>query len=54
MKYRVSKFTLRIDSQLLQKLRLIADYNARSANGELEFLIRKYIAQFEKEHGKIE
>lgn len=54
MHYHLSKFTLRIDSQLLQKLRFIADYNARSANGELEFLIRRYVAQFEKKHGKIE
>lgn len=54
MKYQLSKFTLRINVELLQKFHYIAEYNARSANGELETLIKKHIAQFEKEHGKIE
>ena len=53
MKYKLSKFTLRIDSQLLKKLHFVAEYNARSANKEVERLIRKHIAQFEKEHGEI-
>lgn len=48
-----AKFTLRTESDLLQKLRYVADYNARSANRELEFLIKNHIAEFEKEHGKI-
>lgn len=49
----ISKFTLRIDIKLLKKLRYIAEYNARSANKELEILIRKHIAEFEKQYGKI-
>ena len=53
MKYKLSKFTLRIDSQLLKKLHFVAEYNARSANKEVERLIRKHIAEFEKEHGEI-
>ncbi len=48
-----AKFTLRTESDLLQKFRYVADYNARSANRELEFLIKNHIAEFEKEHGKI-
>ena len=47
------KFTLRIDSDILKKFHCVADYNARSANRELEVLIKKHIAEFEKEHGKI-
>ena len=31
-----------------------AEYNARSANRELEVLMKKHIADFEKAHGKIE
>ncbi len=54
MKNNMLKFTLRIDAQLLEKFRYIAEYNARSANRELEILIRKYIEQFEKRNGKIE
>ncbi|WP_263631061.1 hypothetical protein [Mediterraneibacter gnavus] len=30
------------------------EYNARSANRELEVLMKKHIADFEKAHGKIE
>ncbi len=48
-----AKFTLRIDAELLRKFRFVADYNARSANRELEVLMKKHIAEFEKENGKI-
>lgn len=54
MKSNLSKFTLRINADLLNKFRFVAEYNARSVNRELEVLIRKHIAEFEKEHGKIE
>ena len=49
----IAKFTLRIDAELLKKFRFVADYNARSANRELEVLMSKHIAEFEKENGKI-
>ncbi len=48
-----SKFTLRIDTELLKKFRNIAGYNGRSANCEMEVLIRKYVAAFEKRHGSV-
>lgn len=48
-----AKFTLRTNKDLMKKLSYIAEYNARSANRELEVIIKKHIAQFEKEHGKI-
>lgn len=48
-----AKFTLRIDTELLKKFRFVADYNARFANRELEVLMKKHIAEFEKENGKI-
>ena len=48
-----ANFTLRIDAELLKKFRFVADYNARSANRELEVLMKKHIAEFEKENGKI-
>lgn len=47
------QFTIRIDPELLKKLRYVAEYNARSANREVEVLIREHVAQFEKDHGKI-
>lgn len=48
-----AKFTLRTEAELLKKFRFVADYNARSANRELEVLMKKHIAEFEKTHGKI-
>jgi len=47
------QFTIRIDPLMLQKIRYIAEYNARSANREVETLIKNHIADFEKEHGVI-
>ena len=45
---------LRIDSELHYKLHYISKYEGRYANGEVIYLIRKAIEEFEKEHGKIE
>ena len=53
MPYQMSKFTLRIESELLKKFRFVAKYNDRSANHEIVTLIRKHIREFEKKNGKI-
>ena len=45
---------LRIDSELHYKLHYISQYEGRSANGEVIYLIRKAIEDFEKQHGQIE
>ena len=45
---------LRIDTELHYKLHYISQYEGRSANGEVIYLIRKAIEDFEKQHGKIE
>ena len=39
---------------MLEKLHFIAQYEGRTANKELEQMIKKRIAKFEKENGKIE
>lgn len=39
MEFKLSKFTVRIDSELLKKFRYVAEYNARSANREIEVRI---------------
>ena len=49
----IAKFTLRIDSELLKKFHIVADYNSRSTNRELEVLIKRQVTNFEKEHGEI-
>lgn len=49
----ISKFTVRVNDELLKKFRYVAEYNARSANREVEMLMRKHISEFERAHGKI-
>lgn len=50
---KIIKFTFRTDEEILKKLRYVAEYDARSANRELEVLVKRHIAEFEKEHGEI-
>lgn len=50
----LSRYTLRISKTLLDKFGYIAEYDGRTKNKELEQMIKKKIAEFESEHGKIE
>ena len=50
----LAKFTLRVDAQLLKKFKSIAESNARSANRELEIMMRRRVEKFEEANGKIE
>lgn len=45
---------IEVGKELHYKLRYIAKYEGRSANGHILYLIRKNIEQFEAEHGVIE
>mgnify|MGYP000526630187 CR=1 FL=1 len=54
MKDSLPHFTLRIPQNLLDKIGYIAEYEGRTKNKEIEQLIKKRIAQFEKDVGKIE
>ena len=49
----MKSLSIRIDSAMLDKLHYVADYEARSANGQILVLIRECIEQFEEKHGKI-
>ncbi|MDD3335557.1 MAG: hypothetical protein PHI98_08560 [Eubacteriales bacterium] len=44
---------LHIDSKLHAKLKYVAEYDGRSASGEVLYLLRRYIADFETQHGEI-
>ena len=46
-------FAVRIPREKLDKFKYVADYNARSANKELEMIITKHINKFEKKYGEI-
>lgn len=54
MKDNLPRYTLRINRITLDKLEYIAKFNGRSKNREIERLIRRHIADFEKEHGRID
>ncbi len=46
-------YTMRLDRELFEKFRYIADANGRSANRELEQLIRKLVSDYETQNGVI-
>lgn len=48
------RYTLRVDRILFQKFRYIAEAEGRSANKEIEQHLKKRVAEYEKEFGKIE
>ncbi len=53
MQSNIAKFTLRTDPELLLKFHYVAEYNGRSANRELDKLIRRHVSEFEKKIEKI-
>ena len=44
---------IEIDPELHRKLHYIAKYEGRSGNGQILYLIRQCIRDFEAEHGEI-
>lgn len=53
MKDHLSRYTLRVEQILLDKLGYIAEYEGRTKNRELEQMIKKQYCGLEKEHGEI-
>ena len=49
----IKNFSIRIDSDMLDKLHVVADYEARSANGQILVLIRECIEKYEAKYGEI-
>lgn len=45
---------LRVDSDTHRKLKYLAEFEGRSINGEILYLIRQAIMEHEKKYGKIE
>ncbi len=54
MKDYLCRFTLRVDRELLDKFGYVAEYEGRTKNRELEQLMKRRVADFEKEHGAIQ
>ena len=49
----LKSLSIRIDSKILNKLHIVADYEGRSANSQILILIRDCIKKYENEHGDI-
>ncbi len=49
----IKGLSIRIDKKMLDKLHVVADYEGRSANGEILILIRDAIQKYEEKHGEI-
>lgn len=54
MEDKLLRYTLRVDRTLFAKFRYIAESEGRSANKEIEQYIKKRVAEYENENGKIE
>ena len=54
MKKNEKHLSLRIEEELLRRFEYVAKYDDRSMNWMLNNLMRRCIAEFEAEHGKIE
>ena len=50
----MKSISIRIDTDLLHKLHIVADYEGRSANSQILILIRKCVEEYEARQGKIE
>lgn len=49
----MKELTIRIDEELLDKLHVVADYEGRSANGQVIILIRRCVEAYERKNGPI-
>ena len=49
----IKSLSICIDDAVLDKLHIVADYEGRSANSQINILIRDCIAAYEKQHGPI-
>lgn len=49
----IKSLSIRIDSEVLDKLHVVSDYEGRSANSQILVLIRDCIEKYEEKHGVI-
>ncbi len=54
MSSNLPRYTLRIPQEYLDKIRYIAEEEGRSANREIELMIKRRINDYEQERGVIE
>lgn len=47
-------YPLRLGVSTYAKIKKLAKENSRSINGQLEFMVRKYLQDYEQENGEID
>lgn len=47
-------YPLRVDKSVMDKFKVLAKYNARSVNKEIEILMREAVEKYESVHGIIQ
>lgn len=52
-KYKNKSYPLRIDDELMKKVKMIAEAEDRPVSKQLERIIKQYVEQYEEEHGRI-
>ena len=51
--YKNRTYPLRIDDELMKKVKIIAEKEDRPISKQLERIIKQYVEQYEKENGRI-
>ncbi len=47
-------YPLRLNTSTYAKIKKLAKENSRSINGQLEFMVKKYLQDYEQENGEID
>lgn len=50
---KLPRYSMRISSDLLNRLHYIARYEGRTTNKQLEQMVKQHIKEFENQHGAI-
>lgn len=53
MMKKLPRYTLRVPKSMLNKLAYTSDFYGRTKNKEIEYIIRKYLNEFERMYGPI-
>ena len=46
-------YSLRVNPVIMSKIKILAEMNDRSLNGQIENILKKYVAEYEAENGEI-
>ncbi|MDE6601350.1 MAG: ribbon-helix-helix domain-containing protein [Lachnospiraceae bacterium] len=52
-KYKNKSYSLRIDDELMKKVKMIAEAEDRPVSKQLERIIKQYVEQYEQKNGRL-